>query len=66
MFGVDKGLRHARKHLSAYAEHAGGDAARQAELRDRLVTTADPHEAVRLLNAVFDGGDDVAAFGAAA
>ncbi len=50
MFGRDKGLRHARKHLSAYALHAGGA---PAHLRDSLVTTTDPDEVPALLSALF-------------
>ncbi len=48
-FGIDKGLRHARKHLGAYAEYAGAEAA----LRDRLVTTVEASEVPSLLRAAF-------------
>lgn len=48
-FGVDKGLRHARKHLGAYAERAGAVAC----LRDRLVTTDDARQVPGLLRAAF-------------
>lgn len=47
--GEAKGLRHARKHLSAYAQHAGADEA----LRLRLVTSSAPAEVFCLLNEVF-------------
>lgn len=48
------GLRHARKHLSAYAEHAGATATAEGEaLRLRLVTTDDPREAHDLLARLF-------------
>ena len=47
--GVKTGLRHARKHLSAYAEHAGAPDA----LRLRLVTTDDPGQATALLGEAF-------------
>jgi nifR3 family TIM-barrel protein len=47
--GARTGLRHARKHLSAYAEHAGAPEA----MRLQLVTTDDAAEAFRLLRAVF-------------
>ena len=47
--GAEKGLRHARKHLSAYAEHAGAGQA----LRLRLVTSNNPVEVFGLLCAVF-------------
>jgi tRNA-dihydrouridine synthase B len=47
--GARTGLRHARKHLSAYAEHAGAPEA----LRLRLVTTDEPREAISLLGDAF-------------
>ena len=50
-FGVAQGLRHARKHLAAYAEHAASDAGRKldAAARLRLVTSDDPGEVRALL-----------------
>ena len=48
--GRRTGLRHARKHLSAYAEHAGAPEA----LRLQLVTTDEPSQALALLAQVFD------------
>ncbi len=50
LFGRSSGLRHARKHLSAYAGHAGASEA----LRLALVTTEDAGEAHRLLHSAFD------------
>ena len=47
--GPRAGLRHARKHLAAYAHQAGADDA----LRRALVTTEDPSQARRLLAARF-------------
>ncbi len=48
--GAHQGLRHARKHLAAYALEAGaGD-----DLRRRLVTTEDPTEALAALARAFD------------
>lgn len=47
--GVQTGLRHARKHLSAYAEHAGAP----QDLRLRLVTTNDAGQAIALLREAF-------------
>ena len=44
------GVRHARKHLAAYADHAGGLSAPE---RMRLVTTTDPAEALALLRRAF-------------
>lgn len=48
--GSRAGLRHARKHLAAYAEAAGAP----APLRRQLVTTDDPELAVTLLARAFD------------
>ncbi|HEY8579799.1 MAG TPA: tRNA dihydrouridine synthase DusB [Beijerinckiaceae bacterium] len=53
--GAATGLRHARKHLSAYADHAGAGATEEGRsLRLRLVTTENPAEAARLLDRVFE------------
>ena len=49
--GERAGLRHARKHLAAYAEKENAP----APLRRELVTTDDPHRAFRLLGLAFDG-----------
>jgi tRNA-dihydrouridine synthase B len=49
--GPHVGLRHARKHLSAYADQAGTDEA----LRRELVTSEDAIGARRLLTRVFEG-----------
>jgi len=46
--GARAGLRHARKHLAAYAAGA------PAWLRRDLVTTDDPRRAQKLLSAAFD------------
>ena len=51
LFGRDQGLRHARKHLSAYASHAGADEA----LRLALVTCDKAPTAMALLALAFDG-----------
>jgi len=48
--GPRAGLRHARKHLAAYADQAGGD----ETLRRELVTTDDAPAARRLLARAFD------------
>ena len=48
--GPRVGLRHARKHLAAYAEKAGAP----ADLRRALVTTEDPKQARSLLVSAFD------------
>ncbi len=52
LYGVRMGVRHARKHLAAYAEAGGG---LSADGRTRLLTTTDPAVAVALLAAAFDG-----------
>lgn len=49
--GARAGLRHARKHLAAYAEGVGAP----APLRRELVTTDDPERARALLVRAFDG-----------
>ena len=48
--GPRAGLRHARKHLAAYADRAGAD----APLRRELVTSEDATHARRLLARAFD------------
>ncbi|HEV7479791.1 MAG TPA: tRNA-dihydrouridine synthase, partial [Roseiarcus sp.] len=48
--GARTGLRHARKHLAAYAEQAGTD----ETLRRELVTSEDVAHARRLLARAFD------------
>ena len=55
--GGKAGLRHARKHLSAYV--AGENAAEG--LRRELVTTEEPGQAFRLLSSAFDPQDKRAA-----
>jgi tRNA-dihydrouridine synthase B len=50
LFGSHAGLRHARKHLSAYAEKAGAS----PEHRLKLVTSDDSATAFRLLAEAFD------------
>ena len=53
--GPIAGLRHARKHLAAYADHARSNASPGAQAdRLRLVTAEDASEARRLLALVFD------------
>ena len=51
--GADAGLRHARKHLAAYAAREGAGAA----LRRALVTTESPREAFALLARAFDADE---------
>ena len=52
LYGIDKGVRHARKHLAAYALHAGCDADAPPM---RVLLTSDKPDVVRaLLAAAFD------------
>ncbi|MDJ1156829.1 tRNA dihydrouridine synthase DusB [Chelatococcus sp. SYSU_G07232] len=55
LYGLRIGLRHARKHLAAYAEDAMalGSAAARAN-RARLVTSEDPKEVIGLLARLYD------------
>jgi tRNA-dihydrouridine synthase len=52
--GRRAGLRHARKHLAAYAEKAGAAPA----IRSALVTSEDADVAMGLLARAFEGAED--------
>ncbi|MFY9291739.1 MAG: tRNA dihydrouridine synthase DusB, partial [Methylorubrum rhodinum] len=52
LYGQAMGVRHARKHLAAYADAAGPGALNPADRR-RLVTTSDPADALGLLRRAF-------------
>ncbi len=52
LFGVPQGLRHARKHLGAYADHA--PVPRAGEFRQQLVTSESPTAVKALLSELFD------------
>jgi tRNA-dihydrouridine synthase len=55
LFGREQGLRHARKHLAAYAEWAARDGSPSAAtLRLPLVTNENPAEVERLLSGIFE------------
>ncbi len=55
LYGREAGLRHARKHLAAYADnHAEAGHAVPAAVRARIVTSEDPGEVLALLRAVFE------------
>jgi nifR3 family TIM-barrel protein len=55
LLGPATGLRHARKHLAAYATHArAADGRADAADRLRLVTSENPNEVRQLLAAFFD------------
>jgi tRNA-dihydrouridine synthase B len=55
LYGRDMGVRHARKHLAAYAETGGALAPAE---RSALLTTTDPDTALALLARAFDGAVD--------
>jgi tRNA-dihydrouridine synthase len=52
LFGKEQGLRHARKHLSAYAAWSQNPDA--AELRPRLLRSENPAEVESLLSILFE------------
>jgi tRNA-dihydrouridine synthase B len=55
LYGREIGLRHARKHLAAYADAAAADGHHVApDVRQRLVTSTEPRQVVGLLQGVFD------------
>lgn len=54
-FGAAKGLRHARKHVAAYAEHAGA-AVDAAEL-GAILRSDEPRRVKEFLARLYDGGD---------
>jgi tRNA-dihydrouridine synthase len=60
--GAVAGLRHARKHLAAYVDHAFGPTGdRVVDMRHALVTADSPREAFRLLDAIFNSDPQEAA-----
>ncbi len=61
LMGALSGLRHARKHLAAYADHAIQPGEARAADRLRLVTTENPAEARALLASFFQAESAVAA-----
>lgn len=54
LFGVAKGIRHARKHLCAYADAIVSGHPDTARLRTRMATSEDAAEARSLLASIFD------------
>ena len=52
LYGVESGLRQARKHLGWYLERHAAHAS--AEVRSQILTSFDPGHVVRLLRQVFD------------
>jgi tRNA-dihydrouridine synthase B len=60
--GREVGLRHARKHLAAYADAAADEGAGlDPTARERLVTSTDPAEVERLLRRLWTSGARMAA-----
>lgn len=60
--GVSIGLRHARKHLAAYAEDAAGQGSAAARrLRGELLRSTDPGFVREALAAIFDDSERLAA-----
>src|SRR5690606_34338851 len=54
LYGRDMGLRHARKHLAAYAEHAIALGSARARVeRARIVTSETPQHVIAALRAMF-------------
>ena len=58
LMGKAHGLRHARKHLAAYANHAPR---RDAALRHRLITSENPAEVESLLEILFESEEPAVA-----
>ncbi|MFN3687178.1 tRNA dihydrouridine synthase DusB [Salinarimonas sp.] len=62
LMGVEAGLRHARKHLAAFADAARADGfALPAPARERLVVSREPAEVLALIGAVYEHRFEAAA-----
>ncbi|MDE2365293.1 MAG: tRNA dihydrouridine synthase DusB [Hyphomicrobiales bacterium] len=62
LFGERQGVRHARKHLAAYADHAMDEGmGLSPAMRTKLVTTTDAQEAADLLEQAFQSAQELAA-----
>lgn len=67
LYGARVGIRHARKHLAAFADHAAADGHRLSEDERRaLVTSDDPSRVIALLQAIESAGPESVTIGAAA
>jgi nifR3 family TIM-barrel protein len=64
LYGVQSGLRQARKHLGWYLDRQAGDIA--GERRKAILTAADPARVIALLREVFTNTEPAAAFRSAA
>lgn len=61
LFGVAKGIRHARKHLCAYADDAAREGYLPPALRSRIAVTEDVREVKALLAQIFEPRPSLAA-----
>jgi len=62
MYGKRVGVRHARKHLAAYADHAKAHGfGVDRELREELVTTEVPERVFAIIESIFRGRERAAA-----
>ena len=61
LLGPDQGLRHARKHLAAYADVAAGGGGLDPAARRRLVVSEDPREINELLALLYEREPDAEA-----
>jgi len=67
LYGTRIGIRHARKHLAAFADHAASDGHRLSEDERRtLVTSDEPARVIAILRAIETAGPGIATIGAAA
>lgn len=67
LYGNRVGIRHARKHLAAFADHAASDGHRLSEDERRaLVTSDEPSRVIAILRAIETAGPGIARIGAAA
>lgn len=61
-YGKRVGVRHARKHLAAFADHARARGHHiEAAFRDELVTTEEPARVLEILEGAFSSGERAAA-----
>lgn len=60
LMGIAIGVKHVRKHIAAYADDAAlSGRALPALLRQRLLTTEDPKDALSILARLYDEVDDI-------
>ena len=61
IFGIEKGVRHARKHICAYADDLARTHPVPRAVRQRLAVSEDAGEVKRLVNILFDRIPDIEA-----